>query len=257
MAVIDKKKTTPALVEYLDYLVKFIQKSVANAHADGVIVGVSGGVDSAVVALLAKKAFPNNYQTVWMPLNSSPLDYQCVAELVEQHDLKVLNVDLAPTFKILTKTWTEAGASLSTLALANSKARLRMTTLYGLGQSQNYLVLGTDNADEWYLGYFTKYGDGGVDVVPLVHLLKGEVFEAARLLGVPASIINRAPTASLWDDQTDEKELGFSYDQLDDYLRGENKNKALKERVEKLHTQSEHKRQLAIHPKPFLRLTNK
>lgn len=239
------------LKQYLDYLVNFIQESVTKAHARGVIVGISGGVDSAVVALLAKKAFPDAYETVWMPLKSSELDYECVKELVHDHDLNNLNVDLETTFETLTKTCADSGARLTNLALANTKARLRMATLYALGQSKNYLVLGTDNADEWYLGYFTKYGDGGVDLAPLIHLLKGEVFEAAKLLNVPAKIVERAPTASLWPDQTDEKEIGFSYNDIDNYLRGKNDDKALKTRLEKLHMQSEHKRNLAVHPNPF------
>ena len=123
-----------------------------------------------------------------------------------------------------------------------------MTTLYSMAQTHNYLVLGTDNADEWHIGYFTKFGDGGVDLLPIVHLLKREVREGAKLLGVPNSIINRAPTASLWENQTDEAEIGFGYDLIDDYLAGKLVENNVKERVDYLHKISQHKRNGAPMP---------
>jgi NAD+ synthase len=241
------------LTAYLDYLVEFIQQTVKNAHGQGVIVGVSGGVDSAVVANLAKKAFPNQHLVVYLPLNSSQLDTDCVQELVTTNGLNHLTLDLTPTFDQLKTSLTNIDEQISPLALANTKARLRMTSLYALAQTHQYLVLGTDNHDEWYLGYFTKYGDGGVDMVPLVHLLKQDVFQAAKILEVPEVIINRAPTAGLWVDQTDEKEIGFSYAEIDAYFLGQNQNEQLKTRLEQLHQTSEHKRQLAVQPKPWKR----
>ena len=246
------------LKAYLDYLVEFIQETVRNAHADGVLVGVSGGIDSAVVAMLAKKAFPDHYLTCWMPCYSSQEDYECVDELVKAGDLETLTVDLAATFDALTATIKDQNFDLSGLATANLKARLRMTTLYGVGQTKNYLVLGTDNADEWYLGYFTKYGDGGVDVIPLIHLLKGEVKQAASLLNVPQSIIDRKPSAGLWADQTDENEIGYSYEAIDHYLLTKSQdNPQLVERIETLHKNSAHKRKGAIQPLQFERIVKK
>ncbi|ATZ17412.1 NH(3)-dependent NAD(+) synthetase [Williamsoniiplasma luminosum] len=241
------------LAKYLDDLVEWIQQSVKAAHADGVIVGLSGGIDSAVVANLAKKAFPNNYLTVWMPIASSQEDWTCQEAIVQANDLNCVTVDLLETFKQIEKTMTKTNVELAPLALANTKARLRMSTLYALGQSKKYLVLGTDNWDEWHIGYFTKYGDGGVDLVPLIHLLKREVRQAAKLLNVPEVIIDRAPTAGLWTNQTDEDEIGLSYDVIDDYLIGKNKDVNVEQRLQHLHAISEHKRNLAAKPKEFLR----
>jgi NAD+ synthase len=104
------------------------------------------------------------------------------------------------------------------MALANLKPRLRMTALYYLAQSHNYLVAGTGNLSEIMVGYFTKYGDGGVDFEPLGELYKHEVRALARALGLPESIITRPPTAGLWPGQTDEAELGITYDELDAIL---------------------------------------
>ncbi len=237
------------LKEYLDYLVNWLQQEVKKANQKGVIVGISGGIDSAVVAAIAKKAFPNDYLTVWMPCKSSELDEKCKLELINKLNLKNVSVDLSKTFDVLSDSLNKSGIEQSKIALANSKARLRMTTLYSMAQTHNYLVLGTDNADEWHIGYFTKFGDGGVDLLPIVHLLKREVREAAKILGVPESIINRAPTASLWEDQTDESEIGFSYDLIDDYISGKSVDTQVKERVDYLHKISEHKRKAAPAPK--------
>ncbi|UWD35375.1 NAD(+) synthase [Mycoplasma cottewii] len=239
------------LENYLNYLVDFIRESVKEANADGVIVGISGGIDSAVVANLAKKAFPDNYLTVWMPIYSSEEDFKCASELVQQCDLKNVEVDLKPTFDVFKNSFSNLDQEPSLLAMSNAKARLRMTTLYTIGQTKKYLVLGTDNLDEWHIGYFTKFGDGGVDLVPIIHLLKSEVKQAAKLLNVPESIIKRQPTAGLWENQTDEAEIGFSYDEIDSYLLGNNSDPKLKERIDYLHKISEHKRNIAKAPKPY------
>ncbi|AEM68735.1 NAD(+) synthase [Mycoplasma putrefaciens] len=241
------------LEKYLDYLIKFIKQTVKQAKANGVIVGISGGVDSAVVANLAKKAFPDNYLTVWMPIQSSQQDYDCVKQLIEQSQLKNIEVNLEPTFDIFKQSFKNFDQEPSLLAFSNAKARLRMTTLYTIAQTKKYLVLGTDNLDEWHIGYFTKYGDGGVDLVPIINLLKSEVKQAAKILNVPDTIISRAPTAGLWENQTDEAEIGFSYDQIDQYLLGNISNAKIKKRIDYLHKTSQHKRMLAKAPKPYHR----
>ncbi|APE74634.1 NH3-dependent NAD+ synthetase [Spiroplasma citri] len=233
------------LNQYLSYLVKWIKSEVTKVHCQGVIVGLSGGIDSAVVSLLAKQAFPEQHLTVIMPCHSDYFDQECAQLLVNNHQLKNNLVDLTGTYDNLIAT---LALPPHQLAFANIKPRLRMTTLYALAQSHNYMVLGTDNADEWHVGYFTKYGDGAADLVPIIHLLKSEVQQAAQLLGVPTAIISRPPTAGLWASQTDEKELGFTYQQLDYYLQGKSVPTEIAQRIKQLNQSSEHKRHLPKAP---------
>lgn len=233
------------LEQYLDEIIKFLQSEVKKANGKGLIVGLSGGVDSAVVALLIKKAFPNNHLTLIMPCFSPNIDLEYAENLVNSHQLNAKIINLNDVFLSFKKTLTkDLNIEKSNLILGNLKARLRMNTLYAYAQNYNYLVVGTDNSDEWHIGYFTKYGDGGVDLLPIIHLLKQDVFAAAKLLKVSEEIIMRNPTASLWDGQTDEMEMQFKYQQLDDYLLG-NKQEippSVITRIELMHQNSEHKR---------------
>ncbi|NMA03641.1 MAG: NAD(+) synthase, partial [Clostridiales bacterium] len=132
---------------------------------------------------------------------------------------------------------------------ANLRARLRMSTLYVIANNLNYLVVGTDNKAEMYTGYFTKYGDGGVDLQPIAELKKHEVYEWAEALGVPKKVINKDPSAGLWKGQTDEKEMGTTYEKIDLYLDG----KSIPERdmriIQKMHENSAHKRTVPPSPK--------
>lgn len=240
--------------EYIDYLVKWLQKEVQKAKQQGVVVGISGGIDSAVVAALAKKAFPNKYLTVWMPCFSSDLDKQCIEDLINSLKLKSVTVDLSNTFTTMKDSLFNSGLEQSDLALMNIKPRLRMATLYSMAQTHKYLVLGTDNAAEWKLGYFTKYGDGGVDLLPLIHLLKRQVKQAAHALDIPLSIINRAPSAGLFENQLDEKEIGVSYDVIDDYLSDKIIDPIAEARIKYLFKISSHKRKKIPTP---LKMTKK
>lgn len=140
------------LKQYLTYLTDWIKSEVIKAHCDGVVVGLSGGIDSAVVGLLGQKAFPKQHLTVVMPCHSYQFDQDCANLLINKHQLKYQTVDLSSTYDQLVKN---LALPQHQLALSNIKPRLRMTTLYALAQSHNYLVLGTDNADEWHVGYFT------------------------------------------------------------------------------------------------------
>ena len=139
----------------------------------------------------------------------------------------------------------------SRLATANLKPRLRMTTLYAFANQLDYRVLGTGNRSELAVGYFTKYGDGGADFLPLGDLVKGEVRDLARYLGVPERIVTKPPSAGLWADQTDEAEMGLTYEELDAYLLTSEASPAVKAKVDAMHAASEHKRALPrIAPKP-------
>lgn len=180
------------------------------------IIGLSGGIDSSLTVVLANRVLSDqNIEVVFLPEATTPdRDRSDVARLAEKHDLKVRNIaidDFVSSFK-------EKLAEMSELAEANLKARIRMVILYTLANRNDGLVLGTGNLSEWLLGYFTKYGDGAADLAPLTHLYKTEIKIMARHLDLPESIISKPPSAGLWEGQTDEEELGGSYEEIDKVL---------------------------------------
>ncbi|MGL4624646.1 MAG: NAD(+) synthase [Culicoidibacterales bacterium] len=239
------------LQAYIDYLVTWLQETVAKTGTKGLIVGVSGGIDSALVAHLIKRACPQTSLGVILPCNSNPQDKADALAVIASAGIDFVEVDLSATRDALIgeiREVTETTTPQWQLVDGNLRARLRMTTLYALAQNHGYLVVGTDNAAEWHTGYFTKFGDGGVDLVPLVHLTKGQVREAARLVGVPEQVITKAPTAGLWEGQTDENEMGTTYDMIDAYLLGETIPDHDRQIIERLHTVSAHKRTTAAAP---------
>ncbi len=237
-------------MEYLNYLVDWIREEVKKANANGVIVGISGGIDSSLVAYLAKQAFPSNSLGILMPINRErKMDLDDGLELVNALKMDHKIIDLYEEFdSIANKT-----EVTSNLTKGNLQARLRMSTLYAFAQENNYLVLGTDNRAEYYLGYFTKWGDGGCDLLPIVHLYKSEVFDYAKKVGIPNSIINKAPSAGLWDGQTDEKELGFTYNDYEAYDKNQLNDQDLIVRIERQIKSTEHKRKPIPTPKPKMR----
>lgn len=242
--------TDEELQERIDQTVDWLRQKVAEANAKGLVVGVSGGVDSAVVAGLCKHAFPENCVAVIMPCHSAPDDQEDALWIAEGFDIRLLEVDLSnahtQVFDQVMKSLKRNGRDVvgAKMSQGNLKARLRMSTLYTVANALNYLVVGTDNAPESYTGYFTKYGDGGVDLLPISSLTKAEVRAWARMLGLPLRIATRVPTAGLWPGQTDEADLGITYDQIDRYILGEQVVPEVQERLETLHRQSEHKRHL-------------
>lgn len=233
-------------MEYLDVLIKWIREKTLNANAKGVIVGISGGIDSALVSYLAKKAFPNNSIGVLIPLNKQrDFDLKDGIELAQNININYKIIDIYDEYQNIIKKIDLK----SNLSKGNLQSRLRMSIIYSIAQENNYLVLGTDNKAEYQLGYFTKWGDGGCDLLPIVNLYKSEVFEYARKLKLPKSIINKKPSAGLWENQCDEDELGFSYDDFEKYDKGLLKNEKLIEKIKNQIKMTEHKR-LPI-PKPI------
>ena len=205
------------------HLAGWIETTIEGGGGVGAVVGLSGGVDSAVVAALCKRAFPHHSLALVMPCASDPADIDD-AHLVAHHfGIASCTVDLTPTFHVLTR---ELHVSCSELpaddrsATANVKPRLRMAALYAFANHLGYRVVGTGNASELAVGYFTKHGDGGADLLPLGGVTKSVVLELARHVGVPARILGKPPSAGLWPGQTDEDELGFSYAELDAHLAG-------------------------------------
>ncbi len=200
-----------------DDISSWIKNKVKDSGAFGVVIGLSGGVDSAVTAILCKKSFPKHTFGVIMPCFSNTKDMLHAKELAEKFAIEYKVVELADIYsslyqKLEGREYVEAEMNL---ALANLKPRLRMATLYYFANKLNYIVAGTGNKSEAVMGYFTKYGDGGVDILPLGGLLKREVYQLARELNVPQEIISKAPSAGLWEGQTDEGEMGITYEELD------------------------------------------
>ncbi|MHA6252132.1 NAD(+) synthase [Oceanobacillus sp. CAU 1775] len=235
--------------KHIDKIVEWLRETTEKAGAKGLLVGVSGGLDSAVVANLIKRAYPDNSLGVMMPIHTSELNLQDAKNVLEACNLTPLKIDLTETHTVMYQGITQALEESKTLNLdadqlanANLRARLRMNTLYALAAHYNYLVVGTDNAAEWYTGYFTKYGDGGVDIQPLVEFTKTEVREMARVLQVPPNVVEKVPSADLWEEQSDEMEMGVSYDVIDAYLEGKQIDEADKELIESMHRRTSHKR---------------
>jgi NAD+ synthase len=247
-----------------DQIVGWMREQTTSARADGLVVGLSGGVDSAVVARLCQLAYPDTTVAVLMPCHSDPQDEAHANLAVEHFGLTTARIDLGHAYDTLVVALTRAIDTLpqarrsheaasdirARVPAANVKPRLRMAALYFLANSLNYLVAGTGNRSEISVGYYTKYGDGGVDLLPLGDLVKGEVRALAVELGVPAAIVERAPSAGLWAGQTDEAEMGFTYEDLETYLeRGPTAvASALRDRIEHLVDSSRHKRTLPPSP---------
>jgi NAD+ synthase len=205
-------------------IIKWIQTKVKEAKAEGVVIGLSGGIDSAVVAALCKKAFPNNTLGVIMPCDSDPWDKIDAQNFAMEFQIPVKDVWLEWTYESLLGDL-KADKDTNKMAKANLKPRLRMAALYYYANLYNYLVVGTGNKSEISIGYSTKYGDAGVDILPIGDLLKTEVRILAQELKIPQKIIDKVPTAGLWEGQTDEGEMGLTYEELDGALSAiENKS---------------------------------
>jgi len=194
-----------------------------------------------VTAVLLKKAFGDNVLGVVMPCHSSRQDREDAHHVTSKFSIEYIEIDLSDVFDQFYAKLKKSGIKDDELAAANIKPRLRMTALYYYASSLNYLVVGTDNRSELKIGYFTKYGDGGIDLAPLGMLVKTEVRELAEHLGIPKNIIEKKPSAGLWQGQTDEGEMGFSYEQLDNYILNGQVEDEIKEKIEKLAKKNSHK----------------
>jgi len=226
-------------------IVSWIRKQVKAAGAKGIVLGLSGGVDSAVVAALSCEAVGrNNVLALFLPCNSCQQDLKDANLVARVLKLKTKLVDLSSVYNNFLKVLPKVAG----LAKSNLKPRLRMATLYYFANKLNYFVCGTGNKSEILVGYFTKYGDGGVDMLPIGGLLKKQVRALAKELKIPELIISKPPTAGLWQGQTDEGEMGITYNELDDILqRMESKTRQVApvdkvNKVRKMIARSAHKR---------------
>ena len=234
--------------EYVGKIAGWISERIQSAGRKGVVLGMSGGIDCSVVACLCHKAGVDIH-LVMMPYGddmSNSKSYAHAMELIEKfkfpyhiYDIKPAVDALAVTEKIPAFETTETNAELS---LANIRPRVRMTYLYRLAQVGGRFVAGTGNLAERTVGYFTKWGDGACDFNPLGFMTKQEVYTLARYLGVPDCIINKKPSAGLWEGQTDEDELGMTYAQIDAFiLNGSSGDEAVDRLIEKRIAMSAHK----------------
>lgn len=240
------------LEQYLKEIESFLKDYLESNHMDSYVLGLSGGVDSSLVAAIARKAVGKDRLYCYaIDIESNPQDIIDAKRVAKELDLNLKVVNLTGTYHSYLKDL--SGEDFIRLTKSNLKVRMRMVALFAYAQEKKGLVLGTDNADERYVGYFTKYGDGAADVLPIVHLTKSEVRDAAKMYGLSEILANRVPSAGLFEGQTDEKEMGISYKDLDDFLLGKEIDLKAKERIEHLHKISEHKRKAIPEPIPFKR----
>jgi len=206
----------------VDHIVDWLKNYAVNAKMEGFVLGISGGIDSAVTSALCAKTGLRTL-CVEMPIHQAENQVSRGQEHIAQLKKRFANVsdvkvDLTPVFEeFRTEIPPTGNDTFLDLSLANTRARLRMTTLYFFAGLHKYLVAGTGNkVEDFGVGFFTKYGDGGVDLSPIADLLKSEVYEIAKYLDVPMSIQNAAPTDGLFgDSRTDEDQIGASYDELE------------------------------------------
>lgn len=251
--------------ETIKIISDFIKTYIQNSNSDGVVIGLSGGLDSSITAIICQNIIgKKNTNCIFLPDKFTPkLDIKHVKVLRDKFNLNLeeRNIDyfLNNIEAIFFKKYDNN-------ALANVKTRLRMLILYEYANMTNKIVCGTSNKSELLIGYFTKYGDGGVDINPIGDLYKTQIIELAKYLKIPKEIINKPPTAGLLKDQTDEKELNISYKNLDLILAGLEKkidinyiskitNNKISEvqRIEKMISKSQHKRRFSLIPKIGLR----
>ena len=236
------------LLEIEDFLKKYLEES----HCKAYVLGLSGGVDSSLVAAIARKAVGKDKLFCYaLDIESNPKDVEDAKKVAEELDLNLEIINLNKTFHSYLDDL--KGENFLRLTKSNLKVRMRMVALFAFAQEKSGLVLGTDNMDERYVGYFTKYGDGAADVLPIVYLTKKEVREAAKLYGLSSLLANRIPSAGLFEGQTDETEMGVKYEDLDNYLLGGKVEKSVEERIEYLHKISEHKRLPIPTPREYKR----
>ncbi len=244
----------------IEKIVNFIRKKIKNSKASGIVLGISGGIDSTTAASLAVKALgKEKVLGIIMPYYQN----QELGDAIFVCKKLGINYKIISIKEIVDKFEKVLGFEIDKITKGNLMSRSRMVILYGIANAKKYLVLGTSNKTEFLVGYFTKWGDGASDMAPLLSLYKTEVRELAKILEVPEKIISKKPTAGFWVGQTDEDELGIEYALLDKILYRLVDLKMQKEKiakdlniplervlyVEKLVKKSEHKRKLPLFPK--------
>lgn len=231
----------------VDRIVSFIKDFVKSSGSDGVVIGLSGGVDSSTVAFLCVKALGSEHVFGLIMPERGVTPEEDVRDAINVAKILKIDYKIIEINEIIQSFINSVGRG-NRIAEANLKPRVRMIINYFYANNMNRVVAGTGNKSELMVGYFTKYGDGGVDFLPIGDLYKTEVFQFASYLGVPKNIIEKKPSAGLWVGQTDEGELGITYAELDEILkaieRGESKDDDKFRKVLKMVDSSRHKREV-------------
>ena len=225
--------------------VEYIKERLKEAHAGGIVYGNSGGKDSALVGILCKMACEDTVGII-MPCQSSRNFGEDMTDgiaVAQQFKIETRTCDLTELKETAVRAIGEV-SDLNDKALSNINPRLRMITLYAVGAAENRLVAGTGNRSEAYMGYFTKWGDGAYDFNPIADLTVGEIYEFLEYLDAPENIRRKAPSAGLFEGQTDEDEMGVTYEAIDRYItsgKASEKDRAI---IDRYHAASEHKRNM-------------
>jgi NAD+ synthase len=215
-------------------MITFLQDEVSKIGLNKVVVGISGGLDSAIVSTLCKEAFGEKFHGILMPSHlSSDSSIKDAKELCEKFNMSHEIVEIAP----MVQGYFNSIKDATPLRIGNFSARMRMSVLYDISARENAIVVGTSNKSEILLGYGTLFGDTACAINPIGELYKSDAFEFAKFLGIPDSIINKKPSADLWEGQSDEEELGFTYKTMDEVLKklideNKTKNDLLKQNID-------------------------
>lgn len=235
--------------DYVRDIARWIKTQVEDSGANGVVLGMSSGVDCSTVARLCKEASIDTHLII-MPYGNSmnkSKSYECAMELINKFDFSYHVFDIKPAVDCLqiskdSGLVNELNSQNLAMTHANIRPRIRMTYLYQYAALNNLLVIGTGNLSERTIGYFTKWGDGACDINPIANLTKKEVYILAKYLQVPTSIINKKPSAELWEGQCDEDEIGITYEKIDNFiLNGTSGNEQDDVLIKSKQIKSEHK----------------
>jgi len=246
------------IAAYVKYLEAWLNQYVKSQNLNGVSIGLSGGIDSAVVAAIAIRSLGAEKVSCYsLDIGNSKLDYECINAMQEKFEIKITDFK----FDKISDEYINILKLDQTLnnyddVVSNIKPRIRMIALYTMAQAKGQIVLGTTNYNEYYVGYYTKHGDGASDIAILIGLIKKHVYMIAKYLEIPDVIINRPPSASLYENQTDEADLGFSYKTLDDYLLNKTIPTVERIKIEKMHHANKHKEHETINPNFFMNYLN-
>lgn len=226
------------IIKIREFLIEYTKKT----HTDGYVLGISGGLDSSVLFKILEDT-DLKVIAITMPIHSLEEDMAHAFLLTNGTNKTVINVDLTKVYDDLLDALPN---TKNDLANSNIKPRLRMTTLYQVAQTNNLLVCGATNKSEYMTGYFTKYGDSGVDVMPLREFLKEDIFKMAEILNVPGAILKKPPSAGLFKGQTDEDEMGITYKLLDGVLSNKKSDNSVINKVRSMIEKTAHKRDVAV-----------